>query len=340
MENGKHRKILEECSRELEVLEPKIAKKIRELQNLTPKDAFLEYLRLLDEVSRMKIGKRKKNSILLTLWKYGEKLETIVNPEQKHFLKFQYKFRRFRFIDFNILGLFFIVFLLMPALSSFLWNFQNDHVIINKHEVVTFNENLCRYRTAWLYDFRASMVCVLIYRYGNVRIKLNTTNPWEAAMEVEKLISRIPYDYGRLKSVVTYIQTPEETIGRKIGVCSDFALLIAQIFLYNNITPVYIVHTVFKGDESGGHAAAAIMYNGTLWIVDWGSNPTKFETFVEKIGRIWEVREIRIYKITKSAIILDRIYKAKLENDQWRFAYFLTIAIGIFLMKRKEWWLI
>ncbi|WP_372914157.1 transglutaminase-like domain-containing protein [Pyrococcus kukulkanii] len=336
----KYQEVLKECANEIQRLDEDIAKEIEKLINLPQEDAYLGYLKIIDKVSMGTKKKKHRNLLMLTLWKHGERLEDIINPSPSYFKKSSV-LRKIRFIDEKIISLLFIVFILFPATTSSLWNFTKSYTLIPVNKEVTFNGNLCQYRTAWLYDFRASMVCIIRYRYGNVNIKLNPNNtPIETAVEVEKLISNISYDYGRLKSVIAYIQTPQETLGRKIGVCSDFAILAAQILLDNNVSPVYIIHTIFKGDESGGHAAAAIDYNGTLWVIDWGSSPTPFQKFIEKISKLWEIQEIRVYKITRDQILLDRVYKGKSEYDGWRFIYFLTIMLGVLLIKRREWiWL-
>ncbi|MFA4663109.1 transglutaminase-like domain-containing protein [Pyrococcus kukulkanii] len=340
MKLEKYQEVLKECADEIRELDKSIAKEIEKLISLPQEEAYLEYLKIIDKVS-MGITKRKqRNLLMLILWKHGEKLEDIINPKDSYFKRSSFVLRKIRFIDEKIISLLFIVFILLPAIMSSLWNFTKSYTLISVDEEVTFNANLCQYRTAWLYDFRASMVCIIKYGYGNIDVKLNSSNPLKAAIQVEKLISSIPYDYGRLKSVIAYIQTPQETLGRKIGVCSDFAILAAQILLDNNVSPVYIVHTIFKGDESGGHAAAAIEYNGTLWVIDWGSPPTSFQKFIEKTSELWEIQEVRVYKITRDQILLDRVYKGRFEYEGWRFAYFLTIMLGILLIKRRDWtWL-
>ncbi|AAL81620.1 hypothetical protein PFDSM3638_07515 [Pyrococcus furiosus DSM 3638] len=329
--------ILEKCAEEIDPLSHEIAERIRKLKNLPKDEMFLEYLRIIDFTSTTKIPWRKKNYILIILWKYGEKIERLLYSRLEHFGRANVPKRYFRLVDGKILSMLFLVFILFPAFTSHIWSFRLGYEEIQVGKEITFNENLCEYRTAWLYDFKASMVCTIKYGYGKVNIRLNSTNPMEAGVEVQRFISQIPYDYARLESGFSYIQTPRETIGRRIGVCSDFAILTAQVLLDNNVSPVYIIHTLFKGDITGGHATAALFINGTLWIFDWGSAPVTFSEYLDTIDRLWEVREVRVYRLTESSIVLDRVYKGEPESDAWRYVYTLTMLIGIFIIKRREW---
>ncbi|AEC52814.1 hypothetical protein PNA2_1900 [Pyrococcus sp. NA2] len=338
--SSEHKRILLQCAKELEDVLPDIADRVREIASIESLDAmFLEYLRIVEDVSLRKIERTRRNRALIILWRYGEALERMVYSDVKFFAR-PIKGKFFKLIDWKIVGMLLIVFIILPSLTSSLWSFKFDNYVVHSGEEINFYRQLCNYRVAWLYDFRGAMVCVLKYGYGTVNITLHSNDIWGKAIEAQGIISKMGYDFSRLKTRVTYIQTPIETIMYKKGVCSDFALLVANLLLYNNVSPVYIVHTVFKGDISGGHAAAAIYVNGTLWILDWGSRPTKFSEYVDNLDKMWEIQEIRIYRITRKKIILDRVYKARFHDDRWRFAYMLFLLVGVFWIKRREWWLI
>ncbi|WP_456330266.1 transglutaminase-like domain-containing protein [Archaeoglobus sp.] len=68
------------------------------------------------------------------------------------------------------------------------------------------------------------------------------------------------YDSGR------YIQTPYETILRGKGICTDYAFLTLALLKYNGCEG-YLVNVIFENDEMG-HVAAAILVNGTYFILD------------------------------------------------------------------------
>ncbi|BAA30427.1 transglutaminase-like domain-containing protein [Pyrococcus horikoshii] len=333
-----YKELIKECAKELEGLMPEISQKLVNIAKInSPDRAFLEYLKVVEQVSLMKTERKQKNKALIILWRYGEALEKELYSDVKFFAKPLHK-RIFRFVDWKIIGMLFLVFIILPAITSNLWSFRSEHYVLYLNENVDFPRELCNYRTSWLYDFRTSMVCVLKYGYGSINVTLRG-NSWEKGVEAQRFISDMEYDFDRVKSPITYIQTPKETLRYKKGVCSDFALLVANILLDNNVSPVYIVHTVVRKEPSGGHAAAGIYVNGTLWILDWGSKPTKFQEYLENIDRIWEIREVRIYRITRDRITLERIYKARLEDDRWRFLYSVIIMLGIFILKRREWWI-
>ncbi|WP_048058382.1 transglutaminase-like domain-containing protein [Pyrococcus yayanosii] len=332
------RKLFLECAKALDAELPGLGDDVRRLADLPPNRAFEEYLKLVDKVARLRVSREKRNVLLMILWRYGAQIEECIVPPQ--FRYFKIRGRPFRLVDSKLVAFLFIVFFLFPAIISSLWSFNTSYTIAHPNEPVTFSTHLCSYRLSWLYDFRAAMVCVIKEGIGEVYFNLGTSDPFEASRRIQAIISRIPYDMRRLKFSEPYIQTPEETLRRNMGVCSDFAILGASVLLHNNVSPVYIVHTVFRGDETGGHAAMAIYYNGTLWVFDWGSKSVPFEDFINTMGKYAEIEEVRIYELTGEEVRLVTVYRARRERDWWRYIYALTIFLGIAFMKRKEWKLI
>ena len=79
----------------------------------------------------------------------------------------------------------------------------------------------------------------------------------------------IEYNDAKALNKRTELQSPDETVTKRDGICSDYALLTASLLLNLDIQPVYMLDIkLYSDDEPGGHAAVAVKVNGSYFILD------------------------------------------------------------------------
>jgi len=111
------------------------------------------------------------------------------------------------------------------------------------------------------------------------------------------------YDFGR------YIQTPYETIVKRKGICTDYAFLTLALLRYNGCEG-YLVNVTFEKDDVG-HVAAAIMVNGTYFILDQHLPPFDAEGyFVKWMKDGKKIERVEIVNENSTLLELAEGYKA------------------------------
>ncbi len=86
------------------------------------------------------------------------------------------------------------------------------------------------------------------------------------------------------------IQTPQQTIERKKGVCIDYAILTAALLLKNGYQPVYI----FETDD---HAFAAIKINGKFYAIDQHPPIENVDKHLYNLNNEHSISKVYYYKI-------------------------------------------
>ena len=99
-------------------------------------------------------------------------------------------------------------------------------------------------------------------------LKGNTTSDtvWNVLKWVHENI-----EYNKTKALVREreIQSPIETVNKRDGICTDYALLTASLLLNLDIKTVYLLDIkLYNDNKSGGHAAVAVKLNGDYFILD------------------------------------------------------------------------
>ena len=95
------------------------------------------------------------------------------------------------------------------------------------------------------------------YNYTKANLVDELVYNWEALSEYER----------ELYATLTRLQAANDTIYRKSGICTDYAILTAALLLESNISPVYMLDISYKNKDVG-HATVAIKIDGEYFVLD------------------------------------------------------------------------
>jgi hypothetical protein len=187
-------------------------------------------------------------------------------------------------------------------------------------------QDFCKNEIDWRYILEKSIYCALnqdeLLGISSLALELKGEDARESAWEiVEWQSENIEYDWekaslpapelvywsdGRvevIKGKENIIQTPTETIKRRKGICSDYAILTAALLLEMGYQPVYILDIKFE-DSPVGHTTAAIRLDDSYFpvdqlppILDLGSYYKKWATHQEQFGNK-RISTITVYQIS------------------------------------------
>jgi len=144
----------------------------------------------------------------------------------------------------------------------------------------------------------------------------------------------IKYNYSKAELNEYFIQTPYETVIRKSGICSDYALLTAALLLNANISRIYMLHINFVSPP--GHAATAIEINGTMLILDQHLPLEPLGYYYEELlknDRVFDNITFYVIELNKNKeIVISETYSWYSEQLK-RMKYNITDEDVIFLSK-------
>jgi hypothetical protein len=110
--------------------------------------------------------------------------------------------------------------------------------------------------------------------------------------------------YNETKALVREreIQSPIETVNKRDGICTDYALLTASLLLNLDIEPVYLLDIkLYNDNKSGGHAAVAVKLNGDYFILDQHLPLMHIASYYyKKHYNCEEIQRIDFYEISRS----------------------------------------
>ncbi|HDZ36524.1 MAG TPA: hypothetical protein ENH81_06425 [Thermococcus sp.] len=181
----------------------------------------------------------------------------------------------------------------------------------------------------WKYIFEDALKCALteqeLSKVSYLANQLKGKTLQESAWNVlEWLDENIEYNYsksllpaptiwttnGEITDITAEpgieIQTPYETIQKRAGVCSDYAILTTALLLEMGYSPVYVFDIEFENTEIG-HTAAAVKINGEYFLLDQHPPAMDLGTYYrawsayrkETLGETRIISNATIYEVRK-----------------------------------------
>jgi hypothetical protein len=111
---------------------------------------------------------------------------------------------------------------------------------------------------------------------------------------IDWIDSNIEYDYVKASLAFPTVNSPDETLQLRRGICVDYSLLTASLLLEAGIREVYVldVDVNWRGLLEG-HASVAVIVNGGTYVLDQHIPPIRFKQYLSEVKKIE-----KIYKIT------------------------------------------
>ena len=156
-------------------------------------------------------------------------------------------------------------------------------------------------------------------KHLSLPLKGNTTSDtaWNVLKWVEENV-----EYNNTKALVREreIQSPIETVNKRDGICTDYALLTASLLLNLDIKPVYLLDIkLYNDNKSGGHAAVAVKLNGDYFILDQHLPVMHIASnYYKNLYNCEEIQRIDFYEVTLSGEKVNVSKKESLYGYQLR----------------------
>ena len=128
-----------------------------------------------------------------------------------------------------------------------------------------------------------------VFRNVNVEELNKTTKIW---LTLSWVSTNIRYNYTKAMLQTFCVQTPYETIKLGSGVCIDYAVLIASLLLYLNVSPVYIV--IFHNIN---HAVVIVQVHGYPFVLDQKLPPIELQDYVQYLIGSSSLNNVTVYKL-------------------------------------------
>ncbi len=193
------------------------------------------------------------------------------------------------------------------------------------NSTVLITPEFCKNEINWRYILEKSVYCALnqkeLLGISYLALKLGGNDVKDSAWNIlEWENDAIEYDWNKaslpppelvywsdgrvevVKGKENIIQTPTETIQRKKGICSDYAILTAALLLEMGYQPVYLFDIKFENNPVG-HVTAAIKIDEQYFpvdqlppVLDLGSYYKKWATHQERFGNK-RISTITVYQV-------------------------------------------
>jgi len=128
----------------------------------------------------------------------------------------------------------------------------------------------------------------------------------------------IGYDYNKMFSHNSYIQSPTETYGKHSGTCIDYALLTACLLLGLH-EDAYIFIIDGKNSYSGGHAFCAVNISGKFYAIDQLAPITDVDSHMKYFSKEHPDLNLNSIKVYYFYIPKNKAYDVKANMFEWKY---------------------
>ncbi len=128
----------------------------------------------------------------------------------------------------------------------------------------------------------------------------------------------IGYDYKKMLSHNTNIQSPTTTYLKKSGTCIDYALLTACLLLgTHNDAYIFVIDS--SNPQSGGHAFCAVNINNRYYAIDQIAPITDVNSHIKEFLKEYPDLNPNSIKVYHFYIPKNKVYKVKAEMTSWNY---------------------